>query len=213
MEELITSYLLQRGEVVLPGIGILKIIPKSAAIDDNKLILPPAYEYTFSEDTPQSPINLINYIAYKKNISFDFAENELAAFCKKWKEKIYADKELCFNDLGCLKRDNIGKIFFELIDSYQYLIPLSIEENSHVAEEDVLISDNEKNISEIRNEYADTEMLPAKYVWMKWGMILFAIGLLTLFYHYFTHNSSDTSSGNQGKFSIGSPQKTYIIPK
>ncbi len=67
MHSLITSYLLQTKECILPGIGILQIINTPATKDAAKSqLLPPSEEFIFKHEIQKNSAGLVKYIADKK---------------------------------------------------------------------------------------------------------------------------------------------------
>src|SRR5215210_2367210 len=136
MHSLITSYLLQSKECILPGIGILKIIHTPASTDANSnRILPPFEGIIFKrEDHPGSP-GLVAYIAGKKHIAVGDAEVQLENFCKEWKEKINAGEKLHFETVGSIQNNADGVITFEKENSINFFQPLPVDNVYHKAEQ------------------------------------------------------------------------------
>ncbi len=81
MESLITSYLLQSKECVLPGIGSFQIknIP-ATFVDGTNQLLPPSEEIIFKEEIFSQSSGIVQYIADKKKIEENEAEALLSNF-------------------------------------------------------------------------------------------------------------------------------------
>lgn len=216
MRSLITSYLLQSKECVLPGIGVLKIIHTPASTDAaNNKLLPPFEQVIFKRDSGTASAGLVNYIAAKKNIELPEAENLLNSFCNEWKEKINAGKKLTFETLGSLHKDAEGSIVFERERSYNFLQPVSIESSYQKVEQQQ--NENHLAVTEqpaiIEEGTYKEEVVVERSYWGLWALILLAIGLVMLFYHFKDHKLTGSSAGNQHKNTVDTATATYRISK
>jgi nucleoid DNA-binding protein len=207
MQQLITSYLLQNKECVLPGIGTLSIKNSPASFHAaGKQILPPENEIIFSEMYNSKPGGLINFIAVKKHISINEAENVLNDFSNSWKEKINHGESLALETIGSVKKDN-GKIFLEKESSYQFLKPIAVKEIYHAADK---ISYEEKNIAgEAINE---GEIKPKKSYWGIWAAALAVIAFAVIIFYFLNHDHNSSAAANQNKFEVDSAVATYSVP-
>ncbi len=113
MDSLITSYLLQSKECVLPGIGSFQIknIP-ATFVDDTNQLLPPSEEIIFKNEILTESPGLVKYIADKKHIEQNEAEELLLDFCNEWKKKIRAGEKLNLPPLGSLQNNKDREILF-----------------------------------------------------------------------------------------------------
>ncbi len=208
MQSLITSYLLQSKECILPGIGMLQIIHTPASTDAAaNRILPPFEGIIFkSEDHSKSP-GLVKYIADKKNIKPSEAEYLLNDFCKEWKEKINAGEKLSFETVGSIHKNADGIIVFEKENTLNFLKPISVEDAYHRTEEPVAINE-EPIVPEVFEEKEEDIVVERTY-WGLWALILVAIGAVMLFYHFKDHKLTGTSIGNQNHYAVDSATATH----
>ncbi|MGI8584639.1 MAG: hypothetical protein ACR2KX_20815 [Chitinophagaceae bacterium] len=211
MHSLITSYLLQSKECVLPGIGVLQVIHTPASTDvPNNRILPPSEEIIFKkEDHSKSP-GLTKAIAYKKDIEESKAENLLNNFCKEWEERINKGEKLTFETVGSIQKNSDGVITFERGNIFNYFQPISVNGLYHRTEQLVSI-DKAPPVSQVFEEKNDDVVVERSY-WGFWALILLAVGSLMLFFHFKDHKLSGSTVGTQNHFAIDSAKATYNVP-
>lgn len=211
MHSIITSYLLQKEECPLPGIGNLKIEHLTASADIvNKQILPPNEKIVFTEKDNIKPGGLIKYIAKKKNTDIDTAENLLKDFCREWKEKIDAGEELRLETIGSLKKNAGENIYFEEDKTFNFLKPISVE-SVYEKEEPATIAEPEKTeIAE--GTYENEAVIIERSGWGIWAIILIAIASVAIFYHFYNNKLVPSSLGNQNHFFIDSADSRSTIP-
>jgi hypothetical protein len=211
MHSLITSYLLQSKECILPGIGILQIIHTPASTDGSaKRVLPPFEGIIFKkEDHSKSP-GLIKYIGDKKNIEQREAEDRLNGFCKEWKEKINAGERLTFETVGSILNNADGIMVFEKENHFNFLQQIAVNDTylkTEIAEPIV----EEPAAPEVFEE-VDEDIVVERSYWGFWALILLAIGAVVIFYNFKDHKLSGSTTGNQHQYHIDSATPTYTIP-
>lgn len=210
MQSIITSYLLQSGECSLEHIGTILFTSKPAVLDiARKQILPPASEITFTEGATQSSPGLIKYVAQKKGYSADVAESILSGFCTEWKERLDAGEPFVFETFGSLQKNGAGSIFFKNDNGYEFLKPVIAERVIHEnAAHSVLVGDREIAFK-MTPEYEIEEPLIKRSMWWIWAVVLAAIGLVVIIYHFSDQTFGSSSAGNQTNIVIDSVGKTY----
>ena len=165
-------------------------------------MLPPVEEVVFTEQAAFSSTGLVNYIAFKKNITPAGAENLLNNFCKEWEEKIKAGEALCFESFGCLQKNDAGIISFKSDERPIYYKPAYAERVLHEnVEHSVLVGDRETT-STAMNEYYKENILVAKKGWIIRAAILTAIALVALFYSFYIPGYTNT---------IGRPLRRTLV--
>ena len=225
MHSLITSYLLQSKECILPGIGILKIIHTPASTDaNNNRILPPFEGIIFKREDPSKSPGLVKYISDKKHIPESEAEAQLDNFCKEWKEKIGAGAKLHFETVGSIRQNADGIIMFEKENSLNFFKPIPVDSIYHKSEqpspiaEEVRVSEpgvvtEEPGVVSEAPDGVSEEVVVERSYWGLWALILLAIGLVLIFYHFKDHKLSGSNTGNDHKFVIDSTGATYHLSK
>ena len=208
MHSLITSYLLQSKECVLPGIGTLQILHTYATSNTaNSLLLPPSEKIIFKKEEQSKSPCLVKYISAKKNIEQSKAEDLLNNFCKEWKEKINAGEKLNFETNGSIQKNVDGIIVFEKENIYNFLQPISVNDPYYKTEEPVAI-DEEPTVSEVFGEKDEDVVIERSY-WGLWALILLAIGSAIFFFHFKDIKLSGSTIGNQHHFTLDPPTATY----
>ncbi len=211
MHSLITSYLLQSKECILPGIGTLQIKTIPAAIDNAaNQITPPSEEIVFNEQSNSNATGLIKYIADKRNININEAENLLVNFCKEEKEKINNGERLTIKTIGTLQKNENGKIYFEREAGFNFYNPINIDK---VYKPNI---NKEEKITETENDFPEqnreeNKVIIARSYWGWWAAILTAIAFAAIFFYSKDQNFSGSSAGNHQKLIIDSASATYNI--
>lgn len=218
MRSLITSYLLQSKECILPGIGILKIIHTPASTDaNNNRILPPFEGIIFKKENHSKSPGLVKYIADKENIEVNEAQDQLYNFCNEWKEKINAGERLDLETVGSIQKNADGLISFERSSNFNFLLPVPVK-NNFIAIEKPLATDKILRFQEAKELKAESKELKEDIIversyWGLWALILLAIGFVLIFYHFINHGLPGSGIGNQSTITVDSAAATYITPK
>jgi len=216
MHSLITSYLLLSKECVLPGIGVLQIIHTPASTDAaNSRILPPFEGIIFKKEDHSNSPGLVEYIAGKKHIEKAYAEDQLKNFCKEWKEKIDAGEKLYLETVGSIYKNADGRLTFERESSFHFFKPVTVGNVYQRSEEAIVAGEpGEHVVPPVQETTATThDVVVERSYWGLWALILLAIGLVVVFYHFKDIGPSVTNLGNQHKISIDSVGATYQLPK
>ena len=214
MHSLITSYLLQSKECILPGIGVLQIIHTPASTDAaNSRLLPPFEGIIFKrEDHSRSP-GLVQYLVNIKHIEKSEAEDLLDNFCKAWKEKIDAGEKLHFETVGSIYKGADGLLTFDRDSSIHFFQPITVERIYQRNEQPAVVVEEVEEPVVQETNLATEEVVVERTYWGLWALILLAVGLVVVFYHFKDHKPSVTNIGNQHKYSIDSAGPTYKLPK
>ena len=212
MRSIATSYLLQNKECILPGIGILQLRNVSAKIDiANNQILPPASEILFKEDSSLKSPSLIKYIADKKHISLDEAEDTLTLFCNEWKEKMIGGDKMNFKTLGSLQKNAENKIIFERENSFNFFKPVTVNTAYERIEKTIIIEEEPVLLKTEKFKEVENVVLEKSY-WGLWALILLAIASVMLFFHFKIHQTG-SAIGNKNRITIDTAAPTYLLPQ
>ena len=212
MLNLITSYLIQSGECVLPGIGTFTLTRTPSSLDvANKELLPPASEYRFSDTSGQPEEAIIQYIAYKKSIEPKEALEEMKEFCRHLKENLDSGEKIRFNSIGTLLKDSSGNIVFEPENTPPYYeavpaIRVVHKETKHA----MIVGDKETDSSKMNDLLnGEPETQSRNAFWKIAAIILFLVGAGLLIYHFYT-SSSGNPVGNGNNITPQERHDTYI---
>jgi len=210
MQELICSYVIQKGECTLPHIGILQreIVPAKLDIA-NKQIVPPSTNVTFTENHSANSPELPYYVSSKKNITVYEAQQKVDEYCQEIKNKINSGERVELGIIGWFQKDSHGKIDFEP-SSLNTGYPVSAERVLHQdVSHNMLVGDRETT-SDVMNKYYRGAVVFERSHWSTWAMILAAIALSVLFFHFRTHKINVHGIGNQQQFKIAVPPVTHV---
>ena len=215
MQELITSYLIQKKECHLPLLGsfTIKQTPASLEIAD-KMISPFTDEIIYSENETYLSDGLKNYISQLQHIQVYEAEEKLNNWCLNAKMKLDAGEKINFNSLGILQKTPAGNILFEIENSIKFYEPVVAERVIHKnAEHAVLVGDKETT-SGVMNEFYREDVLPEKkYSWKLWAIILLILSLLILIFYFSNHAFSVKGIANHAAFPVQQAPAGYSVPK
>src|SRR5690348_17614013 len=104
MQDIITSYIIQKRECSLPHLGSLKFIRHHAVLDvADKKLSAPAEETVFNESSNQVSPSLIEYVSLVENISTNEAEEKINTWCLNQKMMLDNNGELVFESLGAIR--------------------------------------------------------------------------------------------------------------
>ncbi len=177
IEDLIESYLLRNHFCPLPNLGTLMLHENNAQIEIvNKQIEAPKLEIRF-EKHQTSEIDFINFIAKKKSVKYDEANNLLVDFCNNisslnnFSEKIinHTGRFLVDKD-GVLSfhQNEIANDFFPAVEANRVTHP----NRSH----SILVGDQERKAI-FKKSKTENASKTAKQLWWIIAIILFLIGI------------------------------------
>lgn len=192
INDLVTSYLLQHHECVLPGIGVFRVTHMPASYDESRhLMLPSAEEIVFRETSAHHAVDLVAFIALKESISHQQADERLNAFCVESKETIKGGGKLVIETFGSLQTNAAGNIYFSRDKVPVFFEPVKAE---------VIYEDDSpsaiQHSSSGENLYPEQ---PARSYWWVWAIVLFAVGVAGFVYHFSNHSFSIEDLGNVAK--------------
>jgi hypothetical protein len=210
IEDLIESYLLRNQYCPLPKLGTLLLHESNAQLEIvNKQIEAPKLEIRF-EKHQTSEVDFIHFIAKKKSVQYDEANNLLLDFCNNisalnnFSEKIinqtgrfYVDKDgvLSFH------QNEIAIEFFPTVDANRVTHP----NQSH----SILVGDQERKaiFKKSKTEIANKT---AKQLWWISAIILFLIGIGICIFAYQTDFKGNFWKNNN-KIQPVNPVNTYQV--
>jgi nucleoid DNA-binding protein len=212
MQDLITSFIIQSKECKLADIGNFTIVTTSAKADiANKQISPPSTEIVFNRREEKISDGLVKYISDKKNVSSSEALAEIKKWCAETKAKLKNGEAILLESLGVLKKEPSGNIFFESENAISFFAPVAAERVIHKnSEHTVLVGDKETTSSAMAQFYNEEETATKNNAWKIIAIILLAIALIILFFHFYGHPFSLSEFGNQQKTMTPSPPATYL---
>ncbi len=202
MTEVLTSYLLQHKSISIPGLGTVYIERIPAQTDFvNKRILPPSYHFRFDKYFDAPDKEFFTYLAQQQ----DIADYEAIKWYNEWayelRNRLRNGETEEWPGIGTLKKDHGGEILFEAagaIPSLQEPAPANRVIHSH-AQHTMLVGDREvtREFSPAdTNEYLE-ENHREKDSWWIYALIIAAIALSALFFHFYKNGFTPAAVGNQ----------------
>lgn len=215
MQELITSYLIQKKECHLPLLGSFTIKQGPASLDiADKMITPFTDEIIYSENETYLPDGLKNYISQLQHIQVDEAEEKINNWCLSTKMKLDSGEKIIFDSIGMLQKSPAGNILFEKENSINFYEPVIAERVIHKnAEHAVLVGDKETTSGVMNEFYREDVLTEKKYSWKLWAIILLILSLLILIFYFSNHAFSVNGIANHAAFPVQQAPATYSVPK
>ncbi len=215
MQELIASYLIQKGECHLPLLGSFTIKQEPASLDiADKIMSPSTNEVIYNENGIYLPDGLKNYISHIQHIQVHEAEEKINNWCLNAKMKLDVGEKINFDSIGTLQKDPAGNVLFQTMDGINFYEPVIAERVIHKnAEHAVLVGDKETTSGVMNEFYREDVIIEKKYSWKLWAIILAVLSLLILIFYFSSHAFSVNGIGNQSSFPIQKSPATYSVPK
>ena len=211
MQKIITSYLVQKKECNLPGIGNFKINTVPAHLDiANKKMFPPASEIIFSESDVHLRNDLVKYVSSKQHIDVHLAAENITRWCQYVSERLDAGEKIIFESIGSLQKNATGNIFFSSKDKSRLYEPVSANRVVHKDEDHAVLVGDRQTTSAAMNEYYKAEsVFERKISWKIWAAVLFGLSILSLVMHFSFHGFTTANTGNQISVSPLPPPASY----
>jgi hypothetical protein len=191
MIALINSYLLQHKSISIPGLGTIYVERIPAQSDFvNRQLLPPAYHFRFDKYFDAPGKDFFTYLAAKKNIPDYEAIKLYNEWALELRNSIGTEDSTSLEGVGILKRDLSGEVIFEPSSTPRiYVVPVPAERiirsnSKHM----MLVGDKETTNVEMTG-YLHEEVHKEKEAWWIYALILAAISLTAIFFHYFKSGS------------------------
>jgi hypothetical protein len=188
MFNLLYQYFIQAGQLSLPGIGHFKWTQQTAVLDfPNQQLLPPVYAVSFSDEKDSPSRDLFRFIARKKQLTEWEAIKAINDFAFGVKDELRSGKSVSWPGIGNLQFNQTGGISFEaaaIPSSYTPAPAVRVIRND--AEHSILVGDREKTNTEMA-EMLHEEPATAPSRWWIWALVLAAIGISGLVYHFMQH--------------------------
>lgn len=215
MQKIITSYLVQKKECNLPGIGDFKINITPARLDvANKKMFPPEAEIVFTEGDVHLRKNLVKYIANQQNVDEQQAAENITRWCHNVSESLDAGEKIIFESIGSLQKNAAGNIFLHSKNQNSFYEAVTAHRVIHKDEDHaVLVGDRETTSAAMSEYYKAETVFERKISWKTWAMVLFGLSLLSLIMHFSYHGFTTAGTGNQISISPLPPPVSYDLLK
>lgn len=215
MQKIITSYLVQKKECNLPGIGSFKINIVPAHLDiANKIMFPPAAEIIFSEGDVHLRKELVKYVSAQQNVDEQQAAENITKWCHHVSESLATGEKIIFESVGSLQKNVSGNIFLRTKNKNYLHEAVAANRVVHKDEDHAVLVGDRQTTSAAMNEYYKAEtVFERKISWKIWATVLFGLSLLSLIMHFSFHGFTTAGTGNQISISPLPPPVSYGVLK
>jgi hypothetical protein len=201
MTAALNSYLQQHKSISIPGLGTI-YIERTPALTDftNRQLLPPGFHYRFDRYADAPDKDFFSFLAIRKNI----ADYEAMQWYNDWatdlRNRIRSDDQVVWEGVGVFKKDLSGDIVFEAsapLVSHLYPVPAERIIRSDAAHT-MLVGDKEVTNVQMSG-YLNDPVEREKSSWWIYALIIAALALIILFYHFYKNGFNTSSAGSQQK--------------
>lgn len=215
MQKIITSYLVQKKECNLPGLGNFKINMVPAHLDvANKKMFPPSTEIIFSEGDVHLRKDLVKYISTQQNVDEHQAAENITRWCHNVSESLDAGEKIIFESIGNLQKNATRNIFLSTKNKNRLYEAVTANRVVHKDEDHPVLVGDRQTTSAVMNEYYKAEtVFGRKISWKISATVLFGLVLLSLIMHFSYHGFTTAGTGNQISISPLPPPVSYNVLK
>jgi len=202
MIETLNKYLIQHKSINIPGLGTIFTEHLPATFDViNKRILPPHYIYRFNKYFDAPDKEFFSYLAYERGVPDYEAIQLYNQFSLELRTAIKKDNKAEWSGVGTFTRSSTGDMVFEPVNNPNSLnAPVAavrvVRGNAAHA---LLVGDQEKTSIEMTG-LLNAEKIPKAivktYTWHRYALIVFAIAVLILIFHFINNGFSMASLAN-----------------
>lgn len=204
MTEALYKYLLQYKSLSIPGLGTIFVERVPAQSDFvNRQLLPPSFHYRFDKYFDAPDKDFFSFLSQQKNI----ADYEAIRWYNEWaydlRNQIRTDNPVKLDKIGVLTKDLNGEIQFEALSPIEsYLSPVAAVRviRSH-AKHTFRVGDREVS-AELAGENSQAGISVEKESWWIYALVLAAIALIVLFFHFYKNGFTGNSTGNRQSLSL-----------
>ncbi len=187
MIDILNNYLIQHKSISIPGLGTI-YLEKVSAMNDfaNRVIIPATYRFRFDKYFDAPDKEFFSFLAANKNIPEYEAIKQYNEFAFELRNSIRKKEHFSWPEVGTLVKDSTGDIQFR---SEATEIPFMgpVRANRVIrqdAKHSILVGDQELNTHQM-SERLTEEIYVEKESWWIYALILFAVALSLLFFHFY----------------------------
>ena len=198
MIDILNGYLIQHKSISIPGLGTI-YLERLPAMNDftNRQIHPPSFRFRFDKYFDAPDKDFFTFLAAQKEIPEYEAIKQYNEFAYELRNSIRHDDHFNWPEVGVLSKEISGEIHFESATPASILAPVPANRviRQHAAHT-LLVGEQEtttQQMTEILSEgtYVERES------WWTYALIIFAVALVILFFHFFRYGLKLESFGGQ----------------
>jgi hypothetical protein len=197
MFQVLNAYLFQHRSISIPGLGTIYLETQSANVDvADRTILPPLYLFRFDKYFDAPDREFFSFIAVQRNMLDFEAIKWYNEFSLDLRNRIRTEEQVEWEGVGVLRK-NGGEIAFESTSEPLFMNPTpALRVNRQNAQHTLLVGDQERTNTEMNEWLLDDEAGKPKRSWWIIALVLGAVVLALLGWHFYTNG---WSIGNQNK--------------
>src|SRR5215213_2245521 len=198
MIEILNGYLIQHKSISIPGLGTI-YVERLPAMNDftNRQIHPPSYKFRFDKYFDAPDKDFFTFLASNKNIPEYEAIKQYNEFAYELRNRIRHQEAFTWPDVGVLSQELSGEIHFESSDPEACFAPVTA---NRVIRQDVqhaiLVGDQEMTTQDMTDLLSESSFVERESWWI-YALILFAIALSILFFHFIRSGQGLDAFGGQ----------------
>ncbi len=211
MQKIIASYLVQKKECGLPGLGHFKFVSVPALHDiAAKQILPPSDRIFFDNEGDHLRNDFVEYVAAHHQINESDAADSIHMWCDETSNRLAAGEKIYFDSLGWLLRNPAGEFHFENDNEIEFFEPVPAQRVIHKNDDHVVLVGDRETTTGLMNQFFNSPVEGSNATkWRMWALILLGLALLVLIIHFSTHSFSLSGTGFQSHPAIQEAPATY----
>src|ERR1700722_13126941 len=199
MYAILNRYLFLHKSIPIPGLGTICMESQAAAIDaSTRTIHPPVYRFRFDKFSDSPDKDLFAYLSTQQSISDYEALRQYNDFAYSLRDRLNYSREVSWEGLGRLIKDDMGEIHFEsTISNPSFLQPVPAEKVVRAnARHMLLVGDRERSTNEM-NEWFAEEPVHGNRLWWLVALLGGIAAALIIMFHFSSHGWNVGSTGNQ----------------
>ncbi|MGB8193067.1 MAG: hypothetical protein WCF67_14160 [Chitinophagaceae bacterium] len=198
MIEVLNGYLIQHKSISIPGLGTI-YVERLPAMNDftNRQLHPPSYRFRFDKYFDAPDKDFFTFLASNTGIPEYEAIKQYNEFAYDVRNRIRQEDKFTWPEVGVLSKEMSGEIHFESLgpEVYQQPVP-AVRVIRQDASHAMLVGDQETTTQDM-SELLSEETIVEKESWWIYALILFALALCMLFFHFFRSGGGLESIGGQ----------------
>ena len=210
MQQIIASFLLSKKYCPLPGVGSLQMLQQSASYlpGENKITGPKTSIQLVHEIFPVK--DLIEFIAFKKQISSWQADTELEDFCKEIKN-LSGSKEIELPHAGKFYTDAEGYLCFREQPLFtEFFPPVEAHRVIHPNEPHQMLVGDKETTNQLMSEFLSSGDAKGATRWWIPCLVFLLIAAATIVYYYSQPHPKNVG-GNAHKTEVKTMPNTYRV--
>jgi hypothetical protein len=184
--------------ISIPGLGTI-YLERLPAMNDftNRQIHPPSYKFRFDKYFDAPDKDFFTFLASNKNIPEYEAIKQYNEFAYDLRNRIRHQEKFNWPDVGVLSQEVSGEIHFESADLDAGLTPVTANRViRHDVQHAILVGEKEMTTQDMTEMLSEGSFVE-KESWWIYALILFAIALSILFFHFIRSGQGLDAFGGQ----------------